>query len=75
MGGRGDVSSKPAKASGVTADADAPTPDDPKQGDIVLVNGREAVFLYRRGDAAIIRYFGEDDSRAVPFSKIRWRAP
>jgi hypothetical protein len=58
----------------MTSDADAPTPDRPKPGDIVVVNDRPAVFLYRRGDAAIIRYFEEDDSRAVPFAKLRWRA-
>lgn len=58
----------------MTSDADAPTPDPPKPGDIVLVNDRPAVFLYRRGDAAIIRYFEEEDSRAVPFSKLRWRS-
>lgn len=58
----------------MTSDADAPTPDEPKQGDLVIVNDRPAVFLYRRGDAAIIRYFEEEDSRAVPFAKLQWRA-
>jgi hypothetical protein len=57
----------------MTSDADAPTPDAPKQGDIVVVNDRPAVYLYRRGEAAIIRYFDEEDSRAVPFAKVRWR--
>lgn len=57
----------------MTSDADAPTPDEPKPGDMVVVNERPAVFLYRRGDAAIIRYFEEEDSRAVPFAKLQWR--
>ena len=58
----------------MTSDADAPTPDVPRPGDIVVVNDRPAVYLYRRGEAAIIRYFEEEDSRAVPFAKVRWRA-
>lgn len=58
----------------MTSDADAPIPDSPKAGDIVVVNERPAIFLYRRGDAAIIRYFEEEDSRAVPFAKLQWRA-
>lgn len=41
-------------------------------GEIVAVNGRAATFLYRRGIAAIVRYFDEHDSRAVPFSKLQW---
>jgi hypothetical protein len=57
----------------MTSDAGAPAPDAPKQGDTVVVNDRPAVFLYRRGDAAIIRYEDEDDSRAVPFAKLRRR--
>lgn len=43
---------------------------EPKQYEIVSVKGREAVFLYRRHAAAIVRYAGEDDSRAVPLSKV-----
>jgi len=58
----------------MTSDADAPIPDSPKAGDIVVVNERPAIFLYRRGDAAIIRYYDEGDSRAVPFAKLRWRS-
>lgn len=57
----------------MTSDAGAPTPDEPKSGEIVVVNDRPAVFLYRRGDAAVVRYFDEEDSRAVPFAKLRWR--
>jgi hypothetical protein len=59
----------------MTSDVDAltPEPDRPKPGDLVVVNERPAVFLYRRGDAAIIRYFEEEDSRAVPFAKLKWR--
>ncbi len=52
--------------------AHAPTPG-PKEGEIVAVNGRAATFLYRRGMAAIVRYFGEHDARVVPFSKLQWR--
>jgi hypothetical protein len=58
----------------MTSGAHAPSSGSPRQRDIVLVNGREAVFLYRRGGAAIVRYHGEGDSRAVPFSKLRLRA-
>ncbi len=58
----------------MTSDAGAPTPDEPKPGDMVVVNERPAVFLYRRGGGAIIRYFEEEDSRAVPFAKLQWRA-
>ena len=54
----------------MTSDAHAPIPDEPRQGDTVVVNGREALFLYRRGDAAFIRYRGEDDTRVVPYSKL-----
>lgn len=57
----------------MTSDAHAPIPDQPQHGDIVIVNGREAVFLYRRDNAAFIRYYGEEDTRAVPFSKLHWR--
>ena len=55
------------------SDARAPIPDEPKQGDFVVVNAREALFLYRRDDAAFIRYDGEDETRVVPFSKLRLR--
>lgn len=55
----------------MTSDAHAPSSEPPRQRDIVLVNGREAVFLYRRNAAAIVRYRGEEDSRVVPFSKLR----
>ena len=57
----------------MTSDAHAPIPDEPKPGDFVVVNGREAVFLYSRGKAAFIRYSGEDDTRVVPFAKLRQR--
>jgi hypothetical protein len=57
----------------MTSGASAPLYDAPKQGNVVLVNGREAVFLYRRGEAAAIRYSGEDDSRIVPYSKLQRR--
>ena len=58
----------------MTSGAHAPTPDEPKPGDHVTVGGREAVFLYRRGAAAVVRFYGEDDARVVPFSKLRRRA-
>ena len=57
----------------MTSDAHASTPGEPQPGDHVTVNGREAVFLYRRDDGAVIRYYGENDARLVPFSKLRWR--
>jgi len=57
----------------MTSGADAPTPHEPKPGDFVTVDGREAVFLYRRDGAAVVRFYGEDDARVVPFSKLRWR--
>ena len=57
----------------MTMDAHAPISPEPQQGHIVVVDGREAVFLYRRNQAAIVRYEGEDDSRVVPFSKISCR--
>ena len=50
--------------------ADAPSPD-PKHGDVVAVEGRKAVFLYRRGRAAVVRFDETADSRVVPFSKLK----
>jgi hypothetical protein len=58
----------------MTSGARAPSSDLPRQRDIVLLNGREAVFLYQRHGAAIVRYRGEDVSRAVPLAKLRRRA-
>lgn len=57
----------------MTSDAHAPMPDEPRQGDFVVVNAREALFLYRRDEAAVIRYDGEHDARVVPLSKVRRR--
>jgi hypothetical protein len=57
----------------MTSDAHAPTADMPRPGDVVAVSGREAVFLYRHGAAAVIRYAGEEDARVVPFAKLTWR--
>ena len=56
----------------MTSGAHAPAPDEPKPGELVTVDRREAVFLYRRGRAAIVRFAGQDDARVVPFSKLRW---
>ena len=42
----------------MTSRANAPTPSEPKPGDAVTVDHREAVFLYRRGRAAIVRFAG-----------------
>jgi len=50
--------------------ADAPSPD-PRHGDVVAIEGRKAVFLYRRGRAAIVRFDETGDSRVVPFSKLK----
>jgi hypothetical protein len=54
----------------VTQRADAPTPD-PKHGDAVAIDGRKAVFLYRRGRAAIVRFADGGDSRVVPYAKLK----
>jgi hypothetical protein len=52
-------------------DAKAPEQVEPKAGDVVALDGRQAVFLYRTTDAAIIRFEGEIATRAVPLSKLR----
>lgn len=55
---------------------DAPTPDpqiEPKHGDVVTIDGRKAVFLYRRGSAAVVRFEASGDSRVVPFGKLERR--
>lgn len=52
-------------------DAKAP---DPKPGDVVEVGGRQAVFLYRTADAAVIRFSGEAVTRAVPLSRLTRKA-
>ncbi len=49
---------------------DAPTPE-PKHGDLVAVDGRRAVFLYRRGRAAIVRFVKTVDSRVLLFSELQ----
>ena len=54
----------------MTSGAHAPT-DEPKPGELVTVDGREALLLYRRGQAAIVRFASQDDARVVPFSKVR----
>ncbi len=59
----------------MTSGANAPTPDGPKHGDTVVIDGREATFLYRRGNAAIVRFAEEEESRVVPFSKIHKPKP
>jgi hypothetical protein len=41
-----------------------------RAGDAVVVTGRPAFFLYRRGHAAVIRFRGERESRVVPLAKI-----
>jgi hypothetical protein len=50
--------------------ADAPTPE-PRHGDVVAIDGRSAVFLYRRGLAAVVRFDETVDSRVVLFSKLQ----
>jgi hypothetical protein len=47
-----------------------PTPD-PRHGDLVAIDGRKAVFLYRRGRAAIVRFDKGGDSRVVPYAKLK----
>jgi hypothetical protein len=54
----------------LTKRADAPTPE-PRHGDVVAIDGRKAVFLYRRGLAAVVRFDETGDSRVVPFSKLK----
>ena len=54
----------------MTQRADAPLPD-PKHGDVVAINGRKAVFLYRRGGAAVVRFDEGGDSRVVPYEKLK----
>jgi hypothetical protein len=54
----------------VTQRADAPLPD-PKHGDVVAIDGRKAVFLYRRGHAAVVRFDQGGDSRVVPYAKLK----
>jgi hypothetical protein len=49
---------------------DAPSPE-PKHGDEVAIDGRRAVFLYRRGPAAVVRFDESADSRVVPFTKLK----
>ena len=60
----------PGGAPSVVQRADAPSPD-PRHGDVVAIEGRKAVFLYRRGRAAIVRFDETGDSRVVPFSKLK----
>ncbi len=52
-------------------EAKAPRQVEPKAGDVVALGGRQAVFLYRSTDAAIVRFHGEVVTRAVPLSKLR----
>jgi hypothetical protein len=63
-------SASPRGAPFVTQRADAPLPD-PKHGDLVAINGRKAVFLYRRGGAAVVRFDEGGDSRVVPYEKLK----
>ena len=59
----------------MTSGASAPASnEEPKHGDIVIVDGREAIFLYRRGQAATVRFKEGARCRVVPFAKLRWRA-
>jgi hypothetical protein len=54
----------------LTKRADAPSPE-PRHGDAVAIDGRRAVFLYRRGLAAVVRFDESGNSRVVPFSKLK----
>jgi len=54
----------------VTQRADVPLPD-PRHGDVVAINGRKAVFRYRRGRAAVVRFNEGGDSRVVLYEKLR----
>jgi hypothetical protein len=54
----------------MTSGAHAPI-FEPRPGDVVAVDIREAKFLYRRGPVAVVRFRGDRESRVVPFSKVR----
>jgi hypothetical protein len=54
----------------LTKRPDAPSPE-PRHGDEVAIDGRRAVFLYRRGLAAVVRFDESADSRVVPFKKLK----
>jgi hypothetical protein len=41
-----------------------------KPGDPVRVGERPALFLYARGTAAVVRYPGERETRAVSLAKL-----
>jgi hypothetical protein len=60
----------PGGVPSLTKRADAP-PHEPKHGDVVAIGGRRAVFLYRRGLAAVVRFDETSDSRVVPFTKLK----
>jgi hypothetical protein len=42
-----------------------------RNGDRVIVDGREAVFVYLREPGAVIRYHGERETRVVSLRKLR----
>jgi hypothetical protein len=52
---------------------DARGPLGYRNGDLITVNGRPAVFRYAYGEAAVIRYLDERTTRAVCRSKIERR--
>lgn len=41
-----------------------------RPGDPVRVGERPALFVYARGSAAVVRYPGERETRAVPLTKV-----
>jgi hypothetical protein len=44
---------------------------EPRPGEVVRVGDREAIFLYRTREAAIVRFRGKKGSCVVPLSKLR----
>ncbi len=44
---------------------------DPKPGEVVKIGDREAIFLYRTREAAVVRFPGKKGSCVVPLSKLR----
>jgi len=43
----------------------------PRPGDAVAVGERSAIFLYRSGPGAVVRFAGQTGTRVVPFAKVR----
>jgi len=76
--GRVSLRLPPTGSQGVrlTCGAHAPIPaDELTPGDVVLVDGREAVFLYRRGKSATVRFKPGARARVLPLSRLHGVSP